>query len=236
MSDCNGNLSVIIPVLGDAPIMERLVRQLATMPEGPDEIVVVDGGNDPDCRNTCTRLGVRYLATAAGRGLQLDTGARAATGDRLWFLHADASPPKAAGRAIRGALNHAQLGGWFRFRFSGVDHALARALSALINLRCRVGTPYGDQGLFMTAQAYRAAGGFPDEPLFEEVPLVRELRRLGSFKPLPQSIGVSPRRWERDGWLRRTLYNRQLAIAYMLGVSPARLARRYRAPVEDGGA
>ncbi len=236
MSNHDGSLTAIIPVLGDTPAMDRLIQQLASMPAGPDEIVVVDGGNDPDCRDTCTRLGARYLATGAGRGLQLDTGARAATGEHLWFLHADASPPAAAGRAMRDALHAGQVGGWFRFRFDGVDHALARGLAALINWRCHFGTPYGDQALFMTARAYRAAGGFPDDPLFEEVPLVRELRRLGTFRALPLSIGVSPRRWQRDGWLRRTWFNRQLAIAYMLGVSPARLARRYRAPVEDGGA
>lgn len=236
MSEHNGSLSAIIPVLGDTPAMEGLIRQLTAMPEGPEEILVVDGGNDLDCRASCARLGVRYLTTAAGRGLQLDTGARAATGGTLWFLHADASPPTDAARAVRDALNQGQVGGWFRFRFDGVNHWLARGLAALINFRCRFGTPYGDQGLFMTADAYRRTGGFPNEPLFEEVPLVRALRRLGTFRSLPLSIGVSPRRWERDGWLRRTLWNRQLAIAYMLGVPPARLARRYRAPVEDGSA
>ncbi len=239
MAQRNGpsaGLSVIIPVLGDTPAMERLAGLLAGMPEPPDEIIAVDGANDPACRETCAGRGVRYVATAAGRGLQLDAGARAATGKWLWFLHADATPPTTAAQCIRDALARGQVGGWFRFRFDGAEHALARALAALINWRCRFGTPYGDQGLFMTADAYHAAGGFPSDPLFEEVPLVRGLRRLGSFEPLPLSIGVSPRRWERDGWLRRTFMNRQLALAYMLGVSPARLARRYHAPVEDGGA
>lgn len=232
----SARLSVTIPVLGDTPAMARLVSLLAAMPECPDEIIVADGGNDPACRESCDGLGVRYVATAAGRGLQLDAGARTATGEWLWFLHADATPPATAAQCIRAALAQGQVGGWFRFRFDGAEHAMARSLAALINWRCRFGTPYGDQGLFMTADAYRAAGGFPREPLFEEVPLVRQLRRLGTFEPLPVSIGVSPRRWERDGWLRRTFMNRQLALAYMLGASPARLARRYQAPVEDGGA
>jgi hypothetical protein len=70
-------------------------------------------------------------------------------------------------------------------------------------------------------------GGFADEPLFEEVPLVRAARERGHFAAVSAAIGVSPRRWERDGWLRRSLGNRLLAIGYMLGISPRRLARRY---------
>jgi hypothetical protein len=64
--------------------------------------------------------------------------------------------------------------------------------------------------------------------LFEEVPLVRALRRAGRFARVGATIGVSPRRWERDGWVRRTLENRVLALGYLAGISPRRLARRYR--------
>ena len=40
---------------------------------------------------------------------------------------------------------------------------------------------------------------------------------------------VSPRRWKRDGFLRRTLGNWALTVAYAVGISPARLARYYTA-------
>ena len=86
---------------------------------------------------------------------------------------------------------------------------------------------------FLVAEAYRDAGGFPHAPLFEEVPLVRGLRRTGRFGVLPVAIGVDPRRWERDGWWRRSLNNRRLALAYMMGASPERLSREYGSPVES---
>ena len=95
-------------------------------------------------------------------------------------------------------------------------------------MRAAVGTPYGDQGLFVRTEAYFAAGGFAAEPLFEEVNLTRNLRKTGRFKPLSATIDVATRRWDRDGWLRRTLRNRMLAIRYMLGASPAKLALLYR--------
>jgi rSAM/selenodomain-associated transferase 2 len=221
-------LSVIIPVLNDSAALASLLETLAAMPAGPDEVLVVDGGGDDACRAVCQAAGARWIASRPGRGAQLDAGARAAAGDWLWFLHADASPPPAGAAAIREAMTAGRAGGWFRFRFTGTAHALARLIATLTNWRCRFGVPYGDQGLFAAAAAYRRAGGFPDQPLFEEVPLVRGLRRAGTFSPLALSIGVSPRRWEQDGWLRRSLWNRALALGYMLGVPPGRLARRYR--------
>jgi rSAM/selenodomain-associated transferase 2 len=233
MTRSDPGLSVVVPVLDDAEALERLVGRLRAMPESPDEIVVVDGAGDPVCARLCTELSVIYICTPPGRGVQLDAGARATTGGWLWFLHADASPPSHSARLIRRALSNGANGGWFRFSFTGTQHATARILSALINLRCRFGTPYGDQGLFMTAQAYRGAGGFPHVPLFEEVPLVRALRRRGRFRALPVAIGVNPRRWKRDGWWRRSLMNRRLALAYMMGASPERLARDYRRPMES---
>jgi len=40
---------------------------------------------------------------------------------------------------------------------------------------------------------------------------------------------VATRRWERDGWLRRSLHNRWLALRFALGGRPEVLAARYPA-------
>ena len=103
-----------------------------------------------------------------------------------------------------------------------------RLLASFINIRARFGVPYGDQGLFIRNSNYMAMDGFRDAPLFEEVSLVKTARGLGNFVEIATPIGVSPRRWEQDGWFRRTLENRLLALGYMLGISPQTLSRRYR--------
>src|SRR5213079_2650904 len=89
---------------------------------------------------------------------------------------------------------------------------------------------YVDQGIFVSRTAYDASPGIGPQPLFEEVALVRALRRTGRFVALPLPMTVSERRWQRDGLLRRTLRNRTLALAYLLGIDPATLERWYRAP------
>ena len=220
-------ISVVIPVLADREALAALLDRLSSSADRAEEIIVVDGATDQPCRALSANRGCAYLATRAGRGRQLDAGARRATGDVIWFLHADAEPPDSAIGDIKRAIGAGATGGFFRFRFAGRRTWYKEWLGRLINFRARFGTPYGDQGLFFLRSVYAEIGGFPDAPLFEEIPLVKAARRKGHFIQLNTSIGVSPRRWERDGWLRRTLANRMLALGYAAGISPETLARRY---------
>lgn len=221
-------VAVIVPVLGDSATLAQLLPALRALQPQPAEILVADGAGSSECRALCARHGANHLATRAGRGHQQHAAASRARSATLWFVHADAEVPREAIAVIEAAVAAGAVGGCFSFRFSGPPAWHKRALAAVINLRARVGVPYGDQGIFARADAYAHAGGFPDVPLFEEVPLVKALRHAGRFAMLDTALGVSPRRWERDGWLRRTLENRLLALGYIAGVSPARLARRYR--------
>ncbi len=223
------SVSVVIPVLGDHAPLSGLLETIRRMPSQPLEIIVTDAGDDPDCEALCAEHRCTHVRTRPGRGHQLHAGATRARGDIIWFLHADASPPPEALDRIRAQISDGAIGGYFHFRFSGPQGWHKRLLAALINLRCRFGIPYGDQGLFVSRVAYRMTEGFDDAPLFEEVSLVRALRAMGRFEPVGATLGVSPRRWERDGWLRRTLNNRVLALGYGLGVPPEQLARRYHA-------
>ena len=220
-------ISVVIPVLGDDTPLKQILGHLESASVAAEEIIVVDGGQDEACRALCADHGCTYLSTAPGRGHQLDIGARSARGEVIWFLHADSRPPESAVEIIRRAVNDGATGGFFRFRFTGNSAWYKWLLAGLINLRSRMGVPYGDQGLFILRSRYAETGGFPNLPLFEEVPLVKAARRSGRFIQLTATIGVSPRRWEQDGWFRRTIENRLLALGYAAGISPAALARRY---------
>lgn len=223
-------VSVVIPVVADNEVLAQLLDRLRSLSVPPDEIVIVDGGSSAGCRSLARRFRCVYVGTRPGRGHQLHAGALRASGDVLWFLHADAEPHVDGVMLIRRRHLDGAPGGFFKFRFMGPPTWYKQLLAHLINYRARHGIPYGDQGLFVARTAYDAVGGFADTPLFEEVPLVRKLRRRGTFSQVEASIGVSPRRWERDGWLRRSVANRMLALAYSLGVPPSRLARRYRPP------
>jgi rSAM/selenodomain-associated transferase 2 len=221
-------LSIIIPVLNDLPALEQLLIHLTAMQAPGTEIIVSDGGGNPDCKQLCDAHAAIYLPATACRGRQLVLGAKHSSGDILWFLHADSEPVDNSVALIRAHIKAGHSGGFFSFHFLGKPCWQKSLLEYAINLRTRMGIPYGDQGLFATREAYLKSGGFDNTPLFEEVRLVRNLRKHGGFKRLSAPIGVSPRRWERDGWLTRTFQNRWLALAHFFGVPAERLTHRYK--------
>jgi hypothetical protein len=91
------------------------------------------------------------------------------------------------------------------------------------------GLPYGDQGLLVRRELFRAVGGFPELPIMEDVALIRTLGRRARIERLQAPLVVSPRRWLREGPYRTWVRNSLLLTAYLAGVSPRRLARWYRA-------
>lgn len=230
------SVSIIIPTLHDCRALTGLLDNLQRLDPAAEEIIVVDGAADAQCRRLCEQYGVRWLDGPACRGHQLDAGARSAHGEVLWFLHADSRVRADALQHMIAHIKTGAIGGYFRFRFSGARNARLRWFEAITNWRSRVGVAYGDQGLFMTAKAYREHGGFQPQPLFEEVRLFKRLRSTGRFRRLSQPLATSPRRWQRDGWWRRTLINRILALGYALGIPAARLHKwytRHRRPDAD---
>lgn len=221
------DISVVVPVLHDLAALQNLLIRLREM-NGIREIIVVDAGKEAECRQMCEKMKARYLRADPCRGAQLHLGAQHCKGDILWFLHADSQPAQNATEKIAQHIAGGHHGGYFRFSFLGEPMLVKDLLAACINVRTRIGTPYGDQGLFVRRDAYTQTGGFAATPLFEEVSLVRALRRQFRFGEVDAKIGVSPRRWERDGWLRRSIHNRYLALAFMLGTPADKLVRRYQ--------
>lgn len=226
-------VSVIIPVVADYEALTRLVEELQGSSCPPDEIIVVDGGTSARCRSIARRYRLVYVSTRAGRGHQLHAGALRASGDVLWFLDPDASPPDEGVHLIREQHRSGSAGGYFPVRFRGPPAWYKSVVAWSLNAGTRLGTPDGNQALFASRQVYDTTAGFADTPLFPEVALVRALRQRGSFAGVAADVGVSPHPWERDGWIWRTLQQHVLALACRAGISPRRLVREYR-PLDDG--
>ena len=89
------------------------------------------------------------------------------------------------------------------------------------------GLAYGDQGLFVRRSTFRSMGGYRAIPIMEDVDFVRRLARAGRVLSLPNRIATSARRWQHDGWFRRSARNLLLLTLYSVGVSPDTLVRWY---------
>lgn len=225
--------SVIIPCYYDEERLVCLLGQLQGLLHGACEVIVVDAAGSARCAEICAQNQVQRIISEPCRGQQLLIGAAQAIGDVLWFLHADAQLSANSLTAMTKAFEQGAVGGYFRFRFSSPRAWPVFVLEPAIALRCRFGVPYGDQGIFIARSTYRQTGGHAPWPLFEEVPLVHAVRRCGKFLSLSEPIFVDSRRWQRDGWWRRTWHNRWLALNFMRGVAPRELASRYRSKISS---
>ncbi|MDE0555439.1 MAG: TIGR04283 family arsenosugar biosynthesis glycosyltransferase [Candidatus Poribacteria bacterium] len=219
-------ISVIIPVLNEAKILEKTLSQL--QPElGSHELIVVDGGSTDASVRIAEKYG-RVITSERGRAKQLNAGAAAATGEILIFLHADIWLESGALAAVVTALSSGYVGGGFRQKIDA-EGFLYRLIEMGGDLRGRyLKVFYGDSGIFLTRMDFEKLGGFPDVPIMEEMKFSRELRCLGKTTLLTPYIHISARRWEASGIVRTTLKNWLITLLYFFGVSPGKLARLYR--------
>ena len=182
---------------------------------------MVDGGSTDRTVQLALGLCDQVIVSAKGRAVQLNTGARAAKGGALLFLHADTRLPPNADRSVFEALARS-LWGRFDVRLEG-RHPLLPIVAAAMNARSRLtGIATGDQAIFVRRDAFR---GFPEIPLMEDIAFSAAMEERPAC--LRQKVATSGRRWERDGVLRTVLLMWRLRLLYALGVPPARLARHY---------
>ena len=222
-------VSVIMPVLDDTKCLERAFASIGH--HASVEIIVVNGSPHTPAIEELQRTAprVRWVASLPGRGRQMNVGASGATGTWLLFLHADTRLP--AGwleELTRISAARPVIGGSFRFQLDSSSR-WARVIERGVAARVRwFQLPYGDQALFARRDVFVALGGYRELPLMEDVDLVRCLRRAGRLYHSALPAVTSARRWEADGWLRRSSENLLLVVLFFLGVSPEWLAQRYR--------
>jgi rSAM/selenodomain-associated transferase 2 len=228
-------LSIVVPVLDEAAIVEPALRALAPLRAEGVEVVVVDGGSRDGTPALAAPWADAVVAAPRGRAAQMNAGARRASGTALLFLHVDTALPADAAALVATALQAPAEGAgraasWGRFdvRISGRRRLLG-LVGRLMNLRSRLtGIATGDQAIFMTRAAFDAVGGFPEQPLMEDIELSRRLRRLGPPACLRARVTTSGRRWETRGIWRTIVLMWRLRLLYAVGVAPERLARSYR--------
>ncbi len=221
-------ISIIIPVLNEAPIIEETLSFLQPFRHAGNELIVVDGGSMDASVALSRPLADRVMSSPQGRSRQMNVGAQVATGEILLFLHADTRLPATADQLIVAKMEQdGRSWGRFDVHLSG-KHLLLRLVEGLMNLRSRLsGIATGDQAIFVEREVFETVGGFPEIDLMEDITLSKALRRCGPPLCLWQRVVTSSRRWEENGFLRTVILMWYLRLAYFFGVSPRDLARLY---------
>jgi rSAM/selenodomain-associated transferase 2 len=223
------SLSIVIPVLNDAPALQHLLgsltNHLAGGVCGSVEIIVVDGGSSDDGCALALRYGCVVMHTPASRGRQLQEGFARSKGEWVWFLHADSRLDS----KVVAWLAQLQRPAWGRF---DVRFVTARPMLALVakmmNWRSRyTGICTGDQGIFVHRSLLTSIGGVPQQSLMEDIELSKRLKRQGLPLCPSLSLTTSPRRWERRGVVGTIVSMWWFRLRYWLGADPQQLAREY---------
>jgi rSAM/selenodomain-associated transferase 2 len=215
-------ISIIIPVFRDAQVLSRTLDAMDF--DGAEVIVAAAEGDASLAALRAAQSDVIWVTAPRGRARQMNAGAAVARGDWLLFLHADTCLMPGWRAAVDRADADAAINlGCFRFVLDSPS-AAARLIEIGVRIRVRlVGLPYGDQALFVRREAFAALRGYSDLPIMEDVDLVRRLRETGRLYAASEQAVTSARRWEEDGWLRRTARHLSLIVRYFAGVHPERL-------------
>jgi len=226
-------VSIIIPTLNEAHLLGATLQALTHL-QGGIELIIVDGGSADGTQEIARTHGARIINSARGRGTQMHAGASAARGETLWFLHADTLPPPRAVVYILDALRRDAkiVGGNFEISFNGTRRA-AHFMTWLYPQLRKLGLYYGDSAIFVRSKIYREVGGFKPFPIFEDLDLVRRLKRRGRLIHLPARVVTSSRRFEGRSFAFTFARWSFLQMLYWLGVHPRTLSRLY-APVRRG--
>ena len=227
-------ISVVIPTLNaDDGLAACLTALVPAAVEGlVREVIVVDGGSSDRTLKIIEQAGAELVRSSPGRGEQLAVGAARARSPWLLFLHADTVLEPGWEREVATLIERVDSGRRqptaAAFRFALDDDGLwPRMIEAGVAMRCALfRLPYGDQGLLIPRQLYQQVGGYSRLPLMEDVDLVRRIgrRRIAALRSRAVTSAV---RYQRDGYLRRSVRNLSCLTLHLLRVPARFIARLY---------
>ncbi|HAT64389.1 MAG TPA: glycosyl transferase family 2, partial [Flavobacteriaceae bacterium] len=152
-------ISINIPVLNEASTISTLLNDIAEKAslQNISEIIMVDGGSTDATLDLAfqfsEKLPLVILKSDKGRAKQMNLGAGNATGEILYFLHADTVLPYHFDSQIIYEIRKGNLAGCFRMKFDS-QHPILKMSQWFTRFNfksCRG----GDQTLFITSELFR---------------------------------------------------------------------------------
>lgn len=220
-------LTVIIPTLNEEENLPSLLRDLREQKDLQLEIIVADGGSRDCTCSIATSFSIPVVFSKTGRGAQMNTAARGASGEYLLFLHADSRLESSdllskALYALRRADEREKCwAGHFPLHFVRTSNcnAMAYRYAEEKSAFNRVNTTNGDQGLLLSRDFFHRLGGFDESlPFLEDQRLAEKIRAQGKWITLPGALKTSARRFEREGFHRRYILMSIIMGLHSVGV------------------
>ena len=221
-------ISIIIPTNNESQHLPLLLSDLSIDNEEIEIIIV-------DCNSTDKTRDIAYIyrtniykSKEKNRGLQLNLGAKKATGDWFFFLHADSRLSNGWFKEVNGVINGDEISTYF-FKFKINDKKIIyRILEIFVNLRSLIfKDPYGDQGLIIHKGTYLKNKGYKKIPLMEDLDFIKRLKNKAPLKMLTVPISTSSRKWEKTNIIFQALKNWNIRKRWLRGESIKSLHNDY---------
>ena len=223
------SISVIIPVYREAEGIGDFIRTLEKI-KSADQVLewfFVDGGSPDDTVEIIRSFGIEPLISPKkGRAAQMNYGIEKASGDVLYFLHADTIPPDNFLPKILKAIDSGAESGCFRLTFDEPNPIMK--LYSWFTRFDLLPFRFGDQSLFVTRQAVEECGLYlEDHIVMEDNEYIRRLRKRGTFQILESEVVTSARKYRENGFIRLQLIFSAIFLMYYAGADQDTLVKFY---------
>ncbi|NTW53463.1 MAG: glycosyltransferase [Chlorobaculum sp.] len=225
--DAKPRLSIIIPAWNEEAGIARTLETLLgfTVGRGDTEIIVSISGNDRT-EAIARTYPVTVCRSEKGRAVQMNAGAKIASGMMLYFLHADTTPPPSFRDDILAAIERGAEAGCFRMTFDDADW-----LMQLYGWCTQFPLPVcrgGDQSLFITRKLFERIGGFDEKlQIMEDIEIIERIQRHAEFHILDSTVVTSARKYHANGTIRLQAIFGTIHLMYALGFSQEDIQKFY---------
>lgn len=209
-------LSVIIPLHETETSWPGLCSHLLFLPEECEVIFVrstplkADESNNLDLLRK--KVSLKWVLSKQGRAVQMNQGAKHASSDFLWFLHADSRfSPQEITLLLKHCSSdkkpHPQI---YYFKLAYLkDGPLGSVLNQIgANWRSKTfNLPFGDQGLCLSKDLFELLGGYNEKAPYGEDHLLiwSAIKQNISIVCTGGTLYSSARKFYKHGWLKTTL-------------------------------
>ena len=222
-------VSIIIPTYNEAENIENVIQYLMSVPQHEQiEIIISDGGSTDETIEIAKKYSVTTLLSPnKGRAGQMNHAIQYATGNILYFVHADSRPPLTFYADIKTALQDGFNCGCYRSQFNSKSLLLkVNAFFTRFNvLFCRG----GDQTIFVTKELFEHVGPYKNEMLImEDYDFLARIRKHGKFKLFNKATVFSARKYDENSWLKVQKANLKVVRMYKKGCSQQEMLDTYK--------
>ena len=217
-------ISIITPIYNESAKIETFLKELEQL-SGDFEVLFADGGSTDDTLSKIPDT-YRVIPCGKGRAVQMNTAAKEAAGDYLWFVHCDSHLPKDAIQQIAASKGRF---GCFHIGFD-YDGPFMKCNTFMSNRRAIMDhIAFGDQGIWMERNLFLEQGGFPELPIMEDYEFSRQMKlQKIKLQVLPGRIITSGRRYQTNHPLKTMWSMIWLRHLYRRGMDIQEIARRYK--------